>query len=244
LYDTPARVDFADDVATVTVSVPSVSRWDEVAAMLQPQFKIDSDTALARVLPVTQVLDQQFADSLSAGLRVGLPTATRASEITETVTNGETERTETSTTSRSSGGLNGAADPTAPNSTALAAAQLAALGNMDPMLQYLAAAALQQEVQLLNRYVADVVRSPGAQIFVVRVPIQVTAHGRSRPYDIETDITLHAEDLRHRARMGPPMPGMAPLDSGQMATGWTEEPARPANCLQTRATGSTSFRCW
>jgi len=200
-YERGLHVSYADDVGTVTVSQSGgVTDWDDVASELQPTFKMDSATALASAIPTTQSFDERLYDALTASLQVGLPTTT-SSRTTKEVTDPETGELVTSV-DNSRTRASGQAPAAAPFSPTGAAA-LAALGSQtlgeDPMLKYLAATALQQEVALLNRYVKDQVRWPGSQAFVVRLQLTVLPNARTMPYDIETDITLHSEDEQSRA---------------------------------------------
>lgn len=197
LYEPPARVRWADDAGSVTVAPISVTRWEDVASDLQPKFKMDSDVALALAMPTTQTLDERFSDALAASVGLALPTNTVSSSRVS-ATNPDTGEIETSvsrTRTRASGDVSDIATPTPPAATAAGlAALVAGKIDRDPMLRYLAATALQQEVALLNRYVTDKIQVPGAQAFLVRLQVSVMPNRRGMPYDVFTDITLHAGD--------------------------------------------------
>lgn len=215
-YESGLHVQWADDVGTVTISQSGgVTDWDDIASELQPSFKMDSATAFANAIPTTQSLDERLYDALTANVQVGLPTSS-FSNTTKEVTNpetGELETTVDNTRTRQSG-----TPPVAAGLSPTGAAALAALGSQtlgdDPMLRYLAATALQQEVALLNRYIKDQVSWPGSQAFVVRLQLTVIPNARTMPYDIETDITLHAEDEQSRARLA--LASQAPLVGGSV----------------------------
>jgi hypothetical protein len=204
-YEHGLRVRWADDAGSVSISPTAVTDWDEVATDLQPNFKMDSATAFANAIPTTQSLDERLASVLSANLQAGLPT-TASTRITHEVTDPETGdpvSTIDNTRTRQSGTTPPAA-PLAPGTAAALSALSAGTFGDDPMLRYLAATALQQEVALVNRYVRDRVRWPGAQAFVVQLQLTVMPNGRNMPYDVETDITLHANDEQARARLSFP----------------------------------------
>lgn len=206
-YEAPARVKWADEAGSVTVSPISVTRWEDVAASLQPKFKMDSDVALAASIPMTQTLDQRFSDILAASLQAALPTATASRSVT-TTTDPETGETTTSIdatrTRRSGDPANAPAAAAVPATTAAALAALAAdKPGRDPMLRYLAATALLQEVTLLNRYVTDKIQAPGDQAFLVRLQLAVLPNRRGMPYDVLTDVTLHADDVQAHAGLAP-----------------------------------------
>jgi len=212
-YAEPRRARWADDAGSVTVSPISVSRWDDVAGDLQPKFKMNSDIAFQQAIPTTQTLDERLTQALVASLQAGLPTTTHT-DITREVTDPDTGlpvTTVENTRTRQSGTAPAAAP--APEATAATLAALSAIQiDRDPMLRYLAATALQQEVTLLNRYITDRVQWPGAQAFVVRLQLSVIPNGRNMPYDVETDITLHANDEQQRAGLAPATQLLPPDD--------------------------------
>ncbi|HEY5712601.1 MAG TPA: hypothetical protein VIT38_11965 [Allosphingosinicella sp.] len=216
-YDRGLRVKWADDAGSVSVSQSSVTEWDDVAADLQPNFKMDSATAFTNAIPITQSFDERLADIIGGSLQIGLPTTT-STNITREVTDAETGEPVTTvdnTRNRQVGSVPAANSLTPAGAAVLTALSSGSLGD-DPILRYLAATSLQQEVALLNRYVRDRVRWPGSQAFVVRLQLSVMPNGRSMPYDVETDITLHAEDEQSRARLGVPsraVPVTVPLSS-------------------------------
>jgi hypothetical protein len=195
-----------------------VTDWDDVASELQPSFKMDSATAFAAAIPNTQQLDERLYDALTANVQVALPTTTMTN-TTKEVTNPETGEIETSVNNdrtRKTGSPPSAAALSPSGAAALAALSGQTLGD-DPMLRYLAATALQQEVALLNRYIKDQVSWPGSQAFVIRLQLAVMPNARTMPYDIETDITLHAEDEQSRARLA--LPSQVPLAPGETLQG-------------------------
>lgn len=201
-YERGLRVKYADEAGSVSISPSAVTPWDEVAGDLQPNFKMDSATAFTNAIPNTQSLDERLSDLLSANLQVGLPTrnSTRITNEDTNSTTGEIDTVVDNTLTRQSGATPGAVTLAPGTAATLAALGATNLGD-DPILRYLAATALQQEVALLNRYVRDRIRWPGAQAFVVQLQLSVMPNGRTMPYDVETDVTLHADDEQARARL-------------------------------------------
>ncbi|HTU12230.1 MAG TPA: hypothetical protein VMG08_15170 [Allosphingosinicella sp.] len=201
-YERGLRVKYADEAGSVSISPTAVTAWDDVAGDLQPSFKMDSATAFNNAIPNTQSLDERLSDLLSANLQVGLPTrnVTRITNQDTNSTTGDIDTVVDNTTTRQSGARPGAVTLAPGTAATLAALGATNLGD-DPILRYLAATALQQEVALLNRYVRDRIRWPGAQAFVVQLQLSVMPNGRSMPYDVETDVTLHADDEQARARL-------------------------------------------
>lgn len=203
-YEPNARVDWADDAGSVTVAHLSSTKWDEAAAILQPKFPMSADLALQAAVPTTGTLDERLADALSASFKVALPTSIRVNKTTETGNIGSTVTTIENSRTDASGDASGLATPTPPAATAAALTALPSgtLIGQDPMLRYLAAAAVYQEVNLLNRYVTDAVRFRGAQAFLVRLQLSVLPGRRALPYDVTTDITIHADDVQALAGLG------------------------------------------
>jgi hypothetical protein len=215
----PLRVRWADEAATVTVAPLSVTRWEDVVQDLQPQFKMDSDRALQEAIPLTQIMDERFSDIWAMSGRASLPLTTGERVTTiETDADGVETRTVEDTRTRRTGQIPDAPAQLTGPAAAVAALTAATPMQQDPMLRYLAATALQQEVALLNRYVRDAVRWPGSQAFVVRMQVSVMPNGRNLPYDVETDITLHAEDVQALARLGNRV--QLPRDATQRSCGW------------------------
>jgi hypothetical protein len=203
----PFTVRYADDAGSVTVAPLSVSRWDDVASQLQPAFKMDSATAYAQAIPTTGTLDDRIADLLSANLQVGLPTTSRVRTSSSQATNDATTTSdETQTTRRSGIAPDAGTAQLAPGTAGSLAALSAGATTDDPMMHYLAATALLQEVSLLNRYVTDRVKWPESQAFLVRMQLSVMPNAPNMPYDVETDITLHANNEQARANLGPVFP--------------------------------------
>ncbi len=203
-YEPNARVTWADDAGSVTVAHLSSTKWDEAAAVLQPKFPMSTDAALQAAVPITGTLDERLANALAASFTVALPTSTRINKTTEAGTKSATVTTIENVRTDETGD---ASSLTAPTPPAAAAAALTALPSgtvigQDPMLRYLAAATVYQEVNLLNRYVTDAVRFRRAQAFLVRLQLSVLPGRRALPYDVTTDITIHADDVQARAGLG------------------------------------------
>lgn len=205
-YEKSAQVDWADDAGSVNVAHIASLRWEEAASLLQPKFPMSSEAALAAALPTTQTLDERLADIITANLQVALPTSAKTVTTTESGAPGATTTSTESVTTRESGDASKVSPATLPGGTAAA---LAGLGqgigiSQDPMLRHLAATALYQEVNLLNRYVSDAVRYRGAQAYLVRLQLSVLPSRRALPYDVTTDITIHADDMQAQAGLAAP----------------------------------------
>lgn len=197
-----------EEAGSVNVAATLVAPWDEYIGALTPTFTLSSNDAVNKVMPRTGILEEKILDALGVSARVGLPQTSEA--ITRSITakttqvEGEDSK-ETRTTSEDSiqkkepgklpdmpskaqGGDKGVKDlPGAPSDAAKG------LRN-DPILEYTAATALYQEVQLLNRYVTDAALRHGMSAYIVRLQIGVVPYRKSLAYDIYTKIGFFPKD--------------------------------------------------
>lgn len=167
-----------DKIGTAQVSILSVATWDSYMTGLQPQFELTADEALAKVLPSLMRSDDRILDALQTALRSSVPGSEeekareRKSGEGSLATSGAAAETKGLIDSR----LRGAKPATEPPT--------------DPVLQYQAAAALFQEVQLLNRYVHDAALRRDATPYVVRLQVTITPHKREQGYDAFTNVSF------------------------------------------------------
>jgi hypothetical protein len=176
------RACVAEDVASTHLAVLSVKRWTEYRDELQPAFSLTADEALNRVLPESGRTQDSAVSSVFAELEYGRSK------------HGKTAATEASADNA------GPADaPKVPSAGSLlesktdAASWLLAPLQKDPMLQYLAATALYQEVKLLNTYIRDAAISANHEAYIVRLQLSVFPKRRYEPYDIYATIGLMKE---------------------------------------------------
>lgn len=194
-----------EEAGTVLVSVNSIAPWDQVSAALQPTFTMASgDDALDKVAPRTQRLVEQTLQAFGFSLGLGLPqTSTNATQTTglqqsstvaragdETTRNSESNRTldNSSTTTLQPGQA-----PEVPEGLPAGAGRLTAKSadgdiGLDPFLQYQAAAALYQEVQLLNREVNIAASRRCYAPYLVRLQLAAIPYRQNVAYDIHTKI--------------------------------------------------------
>lgn len=194
------------DAGTVRITPVAVYHWDKIRETLKPNFQLDANTALTKVLPVTAVTDRRVLDALGASLAVKLPSASEV--VTSTTTtqpilddDGKpTDETQTSLTSEEVLTENEQQLPSDPpgrqfegQSAPVASAARATL-SQDPELQYRAAATLMQEVRFLNTYLENVVVPQGFAPYLMRLQIAVTPSRRDQPLDVFTDLYVFNDD--------------------------------------------------
>ena len=123
---------------------------------------------------------------LSLKVKAGVPSTTSAGTTT------------TSQSSNSSGPTAGT--PTAASLPGGGSVTGATLGQ-EPLLKFWTAAALYQEVQLLNRYVQDAAIPEGFTAYVVRLQVSLLPWARNEPYDAYADISFFRGDFCHENRI-------------------------------------------
>ncbi len=174
-----------EQVASVHVAVTSVRPWEEYVDALQPKFDLTPAGALAKVAEATRLQDSRTFDGLGVSLKA---------EIGETLggTNAEVI---------SAGNLGVASGRAAGLDSALKS-----LTNPVPVassLHYLAATALYQEVQLINRAFRDAVEFESFTPYVVRLQLTVMPRKRQAPYDVISDLSLQVGEPQLMMRTTP-----------------------------------------
>lgn len=166
-----------NDAGSAAVAVLSVRHWEDARQGLQPSFKMDADTALKAVLPVTGQIDQ----------RTLVDTIAKAS--IQPVGNSRTVGPSSGTTTPI---LNKSLADALP---ALAAPASGALSS-DPVMKYLAATALYQEVDILNNYVKNAVTwEEGNQAYLVNLRVSLMPQRRDLPLDALTELSFLPFDV-------------------------------------------------
>jgi hypothetical protein len=189
-----------DEAGSAHIAVLAVGRWDKYVDAVQPTFQLSAADALQTAIPTTTTLEEKVLDALSARAKVALPSLkvtdttneTESSTADPTATHARREETTSGDTSSLSFG-------NAPQGTRTAAAlpgiRLSASAiRADPMLQYWAATALYQEVQLLNRYLKNAAISEEYEAYVVRLQVSLLPRRRDLPYDADAIVSFFYGD--------------------------------------------------
>jgi hypothetical protein len=163
------EVKFQEDAGDVDVATTMLAPWHDYMPILQPQFSLSAQDALARVLPTTGTYDERTSSTISGALAITGPTVTSPAAPP-------------SATTAVASGLS----PSAPTLTRPT--------NSDAMLQYSAAAALFQEVSLLNKTVSAAALRHGYIPYIARLQISVRPHSHNLPYDINLTISFFTGD--------------------------------------------------
>lgn len=169
------RVCDEQQAGTTHVAVLSVARWEDYVSALQPTFELSAADALRDAIADSGSLDSSVLRALAISARVS--GSGRGEDGGKTPGSGAAEIETPDTGERT------AAD----NLPELAAVT----PEVDPMLKHRAAAALFQEVQLINRYVRDAAIG-GADVrpYVVRMQVTLMPHARKEPYDAYATISF------------------------------------------------------
>ena len=167
----PERAASQREAGSVHVAVLAVAPWSHYESALQPRFELSAEGAREQVVRDTAA---------------GLESSTRSVGIGAAVTQAPDATVPTSppNTSTASQTFFGAGAPTRP----------------DAMLEYWAATALFQEVQLLNRAVGDAAIPTGYRAYLVRLQLSLLPRRRNEPYDVYTTLSFFRPDLPAAAR--------------------------------------------
>lgn len=170
-FFTSHEVRTQSEAGTVNVSVSLVAPWEDYVATLQPRFDLSAEKALEKVIPKTAVMEEKLLDALSLKAKVGLP---QASGTTGSVP----------------------ADTAIPEPQERKASDLPGLPDKEktisrePMMEYSAAAALYQEIQILNSYIKHAALKYDYQPYVVRLQVGLLPYAKNQPYDVYTTFSF------------------------------------------------------
>jgi hypothetical protein len=180
---------------TTDAAVIYVEPWDVVAPALSPDFQLNEDKALERVVPTTTAELNRFLDALSVKFGLGLPSSSVASTETKSQKTGEAPTSQLDTTRKTEPGK----APEIPKNaydqdyragklpgTAVLSKDIA----QEPLLHYKAALALYQEVKMLNRYVLGAARRGNYEPYLVRMQLTLMPFARNSPYDVYFNISF------------------------------------------------------
>lgn len=145
----------AREAGAVHLSVQSVVPWELCADDLLPDFRLDSEDALQRVLPTTQ---QMTSTSMSSS-QIGV-------------------------SRQEQGVANPRESPKDALGIRLGDPGPSGQERSEPVLEYQTANALLQEVQLMNRAPLDVPVPPGYRAYLVRLQVSLVPQRRNSPYDV------------------------------------------------------------
>jgi hypothetical protein len=191
-------VEYFEDLGSVHVTLFDPVPFEQYKAALQPTFSLSPSEALKEVVPVTQFQDQSRFAGSSIGISVVGPTKTNTvSETSSKQTTGDST-TSTSTIEKTKGRTSAtppeitpgdlAQRKTAAQQSAGVAKSLGEQAPVDPFLKYWTAAALYQEVQLLNRFWKNLAQSDQYVPYVVRTQVATLPLLRNAPYDALVDL--------------------------------------------------------
>lgn len=191
----PHRFNTIDEAGTFGVAVLSVEDWESFKTDAQPHFTISADEARAAVLPNTKVSETQLVRTLHTLLKAALPTVTSSEATTANstststdsggATSASTSTTEVKQTSKS-GDVSAVTTPTSAPSGLASNSPQSVLGptvGTDPHIQYLAATALYQYVQVLNHYVTNAISRKGYRPVVATLQVSLQPTVNNAPYD-------------------------------------------------------------
>jgi hypothetical protein len=206
------RVSRQDEAGSTHVAVLSVVPWESYAESVQPTFKLTPDEALSQAIPNTVAIEEKLINGFLAKVKVALPQSSSSSVETlsrgtgqkPTTTNNATNTTGPGDLSSASFGpspIDGKSASELPPGTSVLASTL----GTDPILKYLVANALFQEVQLLNQQIKNAaIDSKNYDAYLVRFQFSVMPRMRDEPYDAYANVSFFTGDFDSDGPATPP----------------------------------------
>lgn len=166
------------ELGSTHVAVTSVTRWDDYKEELSPNFEINADKAFRSAIANTLQIENATLNMFSMKVRGSAGDKTPlniplSSNIVETFTDRATVLRELPSMSANAQVI----DPKTLES--------------EPVLNYLAATALFQEVKLLNRYIQDASKRDKYCAYIIRLQISNQAFRRDEPFDTYANIAFY-----------------------------------------------------
>ncbi|MCK5507372.1 MAG: hypothetical protein KAI50_02495, partial [Desulfobacterales bacterium] len=188
---TPHEVKTQEELGGIHVTLFPLVEFETYRNQLSPKFTLTGDAALNVVAPYTSSRSYSKFSGMSGSASLWFPTTSGTETITKSTTDGMTTETTEDVETKSFGTVPGSSEGREPTERVLSPdSQGAALSQLDPMTQYWTAAALYQEVQLLNRYISDLNHDDKYQAYVVRLQISQIPYIRRAPYDSFVDLSF------------------------------------------------------
>jgi hypothetical protein len=188
-HDTTAvRFHQQQDVGSVHVAVQSVAPFEGYISSLQPQFTLSTEQAIAAAIQQTQTEDSQLFRALLASLNVS---GHQLSGSRTKTFNADGTTTPSGSATTTPGDASKVVAPAAAPDNALGDLSLPdSHANLDQSLTFRTAAALLQEVTLLDNYVRDAAIARHSRPYVVRLLVTLLPSARLEPYDAYTTISF------------------------------------------------------
>jgi len=194
----PHRVSKQSDAGEVFVSTTFIAPWEDYVERLTKPFELSTGEALNRVLPITSGFEDQVATAIGANLQANfVGPITTGSQAVNVAADGTVTQTSESTTTEaapSTDGLGTSGPPAASLEGKLQGNTELALG-VDPFVQYNAAKALHDEVQLLSSFVGDAARRHDMVPYILRLQITNAPYARHQPYDTHLTLSFFSERI-------------------------------------------------
>lgn len=200
---------------SVTAAVVYTRPWNEISANLSPGFENTPANALSRVLQSQSYSDFRLLNALGINLQAGAdlgPRITTTDEATRNLntatTGGVTQTTRDDTTQvvttrrvddNAPPDLPAAQSPVTARSAGDLPDQIGSTRTVatEPFFHYSAAAALYQEIALINDAVRGIPQYSNTRPYVIRLRVGVTAFRRDLPWDIYAHLSLFRTDGGH-----------------------------------------------
>jgi hypothetical protein len=198
------RVSRQDEAGSTHVAILSTIPWQTYAEALQPTFKITAEDALIQAIPDTTGIEEKLVNAFAGKLKIALPqTSTSSTEAITKGTGKEPTSSVESTNKTQPGDVSSITFAPSPLGSATASG-LSSSANIltnklgiDPVLRYLVANALYQEVQLLNQQVKNAAIDESSYTpYLIRLQVSVLPRQRDEPYDAYANISFFLRESK------------------------------------------------
>lgn len=184
----PTRAESLREAGSVHLAVLAVAPWSEYVQALKPDFGLQADAALAKVAKDARWRSQASLSASGASAESVLLDESQGGGRKPAKAASALHPAEGSGDGRD-GGAFLFADGRRERERSSGEAAEPEVGP-DSMLQYSAATALYQEVQLLERYIGDAAIPAGFRPYMVRLQVSLMPSRRHAPYDVYTTLSF------------------------------------------------------
>jgi hypothetical protein len=191
---TQNEVENQKDLGSIHVTVFPPVEFETYKSALSPKFSLTGDQALQEVAPYTTAVQTNRYSGVSGGISANLGTQIGEKITTLTTKDGKTSEEINETITDKYGDVPESTTGSGTDKRVLTPDPYSQeIKRLDPLTRYWAAAALFQEVQLLNRYINDLDTDDDYQAYVARVQISQMPNIRRAPYNSITDLSFFIE---------------------------------------------------
>ncbi|MBX3453451.1 hypothetical protein [Ferrovibrio sp.] len=191
------------ELGQTTLTVMGLTRWDDIADKLQPEFTLTPADALGRVLPITGQNEEFLRSVLGFSGAFSPAFSSLNSSRTVSTTDGVSTSTASKTLTRSDGEVPETNDVDLSGKAKDIGRASGMLGQVNPVLHYESAFNFFTYVQILNNTIKSVAKQEDEEAFILRVKVGAQPYYRSAGVDLYASLSVF---LANRATELPSLP--------------------------------------